>query len=211
MAGNDIAFQKASEKIADRLKEVLTAKYPNMFVAIPKAIFSPANNIKTVVKDYWRLHGKKYRQIINPYLDLDRQYYSADVTLAYLAYENYDLATYFQKLRKLWHDKDIAIICGQTIFDKISINIFDCAKSIQYVYGESKNAFDHYDSLLEKAQKIDKNKIIIIILGPTATILAYDLARLGYQALDLGHIAKSYDCYMNDEDIKDGGSFFSPD
>ncbi|MBU4465609.1 MAG: DUF1792 domain-containing protein, partial [Actinobacteria bacterium] len=36
----------------------------------------------------------------------------------------------------------------------------------------------------------------IAILGPTATVLAYDLHRAGYRALDLGHIAKSYDWWL---------------
>ncbi len=211
LSGNDIAFQESSIKISDRLKEVLISKDQNIFIAIPKAIFSPTKDIKSVVKDYWRLHGLKYRQIIHPYLDLKQQYYSAEITIAYLAYENYNLETYFHKLQKLWQHRDIAIICGKTIFDKININIFDCAKSIQYIYGESKNAFEHYDYLLEKAQEIDKSKIVVIILGPTATILTYDLAKLGYQALDLGHIAKSYDWYMTSKNTKDKDNFFRPD
>ena len=33
----------------------------------------------------------------------------------------------------------------------------------------------------------------IIALGPTATILAYDLANAGYRALDLGHIDIEYE------------------
>ena len=40
---------------------------------------------------------------------------------------------------------------------------------------------------------IDKAKLICITAGPTATVLAYDLAKLGYQAVDVGHLAKAYD------------------
>lgn len=51
-----------------------------------------------------------------------------------------------------------------------------------------------------EAKKIDKNRIICIILGPTATVLAYDLAKEGYQALDLGHIVKAYNFYKTNGD-----------
>ena len=55
---------------------------------------------------------------------------------------------------------------------------------------------DKYDELLEKAKKISMDSLIILILGPTAKILAYDLHNLGYRVLDLGHIAKDYDLVM---------------
>ena len=35
--------------------------------------------------------------------------------------------------------------------------------------------------------------MFLIALGPTATILAYDLYKLGYQALDIGHVDLEYE------------------
>ena len=55
---------------------------------------------------------------------------------------------------------------------------------------------------------------MIIILGPTAKVLAYDMSQLGYRALDLGHIAKAYDWYIKGKpavDINDAIEFFNPD
>ncbi len=214
IAGNDIIFQKSSIKIAERLKEVLASRHQNIFIAIPRVIFSTTDNINPVAKKFWRLNGEKFRKNILKYINLEQQYYSAEVTIAYAMYQNYDLETYFSKLQQLWQDKDIVIICGKTIFNKIDNNIFSCAKSIQYIYSESINAFEQYDDLLEKALKIDKNKVIITILGPAAKILAYDLALSDYQALDLGHIAKSYDWYVKNkhaQDINSAVEFFNPE
>lgn len=128
-------------------------------------------------------------------------------------YENYDFKEYFSKIKELWRGREITIICGKTVFDSIQINIFDCAKSIDYKYAPSKDAFDFYDELLIEALKLDKEKLIIAILGPTATVLAYDLAMRGYQALDFGHIAKDYDYFCRkvkhtEQTISD---FLSPD
>ena len=44
--------------------------------------------------------------------------------------------------------------------------------------------------------KVNKNRLILIALGPTATILAYDLYKLGYQAIDIGHADIEYEWYL---------------
>ena len=38
--------------------------------------------------------------------------------------------------------------------------------------------------------------MILIALGPTATVLAYDLAKQGYWALDIGHLDLEYEWYL---------------
>lgn len=104
-------------------------------------------------------------------------------------------------------------MCGETVFNNIDYNIFDNSKSIEYIYAPSKNAFDKYEEILEKSMKHSKDKLFIIILGPTANILAYDLAVKGYRALDFGHIAKDYDAYIKkiERNTKNIYKFFEPD
>ncbi|MCG8708354.1 DUF1792 domain-containing protein [Brenneria sp. 4F2] len=61
---------------------------------------------------------------------------------------------------------------------------------------------------------MNASRVVIIILGPTAKILSYDLGCFGYQALDLGHIAKSYDWYKKQKKIHsldNAFNFFDPD
>ena len=38
--------------------------------------------------------------------------------------------------------------------------------------------------------------MILITLGPTATILAYDLAMQGYQAIDFGQVDNEYEWFL---------------
>ena len=98
-------------------------------------------------------------------------------------------------MRNIWRGKDITVISGDRVFKDIKYNVFDCAKSIEYINAPTVDAFEKYDDILSKAKKIDKDRIVCIILGPTATVLAYDLAKEGYQALDLGHIVKAYNLF----------------
>lgn len=38
-------------------------------------------------------------------------------------------------------------------------------------------------------------KLILLMLGPTAKVLGFQLSREGYQAIDIGHIDSEYEWY----------------
>ena len=48
------------------------------------------------------------------------------------------------------------------------------------------------------AQKVSKaeNRLVCITLGPAATVLAYDLAKVGVQAMDIGQLDNEYEWYL---------------
>lgn len=205
-----IHFQIASDKIQERLIEVLSSNHKNTLIAIPRVCYTSKSNLTDSNKHFWRAFGGKFRKLMDKYINFDHQYYAAEVTLASSYFKDYDYTAYFNKMQTIWNKKDIVIICGKTIFDKLDYNIFDNAQTIEYQYAPSINAFEEYNHILNTALKIDQKKLILIILGPTATILAYDLSQKGYQALDFGHISKSYDWFLKQKCI-DASDFFDPD
>ena len=71
-------------------------------------------------------------------------------------------------------------------------DLLDNAKSIKRILGPSRQAFSKYDEILDEAKKLDKDVLILLALGPAATCLAYDLHKLGYQAVDIGHVDVEY-------------------
>ena len=74
--------------------------------------------------------------------------------------------------------------------------MFSNVKSIERILCPAKNAFSKYDEILEAAKKVDKNKLLILAVGPLATVLAHDLAKLDYRALDIGHADIEYEWYL---------------
>ena len=44
--------------------------------------------------------------------------------------------------------------------------------------------------------KFDKSTLILIALGPTASVLAYDLTKNKYQAVDIGHTDIEYEHFL---------------
>lgn len=96
-----------------------------------------------------------------------------------------------QLYRELWSGLDITVVTGKgSRFDLIP-EMFDTIKSVKYVYTKAVDAYDEIDDLREKLAK-DTSDLIILSLGPTATILASDLSKMGKWAIDLGHVASAY-------------------
>ena len=77
-------------------------------------------------------------------------------------------------------------------------DLFENARSIRRIIGPKTNAYDRYRDILYSAQQIEKEALFLIALGPTATVLAYDLFLMGYQALDIGHIDIEYEWFLRD-------------
>lgn len=212
--GQNIPFQKASQKLSARLLEVLSSQKPEIMIAIPESYYSDRENTNKFNRHFSRNFSNKYDEIVRKHTSPEAVFYPAEMTLAYTKYIDYDFKSYFDKMISIWKNKDVTIICGQSVFNEIKHNIFDFAKSVEYQYAPASDAFEHYEEILEQARQIDKNRLVIIILGPTATVLAYDLALDGYQALDFGHIAKAYDWYLKEakvSQLETAVKFFAPD
>ena len=83
--------------------------------------------------------------------------------------------------------------------------MFACATDIKRILGPAEHAFDRYDDLYKEASDfLEKNcdYLTLIALGPTATVLAYDIALKGFQALDIGHIDIEYEWMLAGKGIK---------
>lgn len=209
-----IPFQRSDDKLAKRLKEVLTSDVENIAIGIPYIYWHSVKDCNATVKNFVRIRISTKRKEYEGYIDFRKQYIATEFTQLYMCYsDDVDMGGYFENVRRIWNDRDITIIQGDGITKYFKINIFDNAKSIEYIIAPAKNAFFEYDKILRSSLEIDKNRLVLIILGPTATILAYDLAQEGYQALDIGHTAKDYDFYNKGISKRDEGlnNFFSPD
>lgn len=213
MDERNIPYQLASKKLSKRLKEILSSNENNILIGIPSILYKSKQALFDWQKVFWRNNAKYCLEKLDKHINFENTYCAAELTLYTSYYKKMNFENYFDKLKSIWTNKDIAVISGDTIFENLQFNIFETAKTIEYQNAPLKNAFDEYDQILEEALKIEKNKLIIIILGPTATVLAYDLALQGYQALDLGHVVKSYDWYkksiiFDEENVL---TFFKPD
>ena len=79
----------------------------------------------------------------------------------------------------------------------VNNDLFSKTKSLRRILGPSENAFDRYDDLIFKVKEVaDHDTLILLALGPTATVMAYELAKAGYWAVDIGHIDIEYEWFL---------------
>ena len=199
-----IAFHDPSEALAKRLKEVICSNLPDLLIGLPDC-FGSLDCYVPYTRKFWRKYMSKKRQMTYSYLDMNRTYYNAFFNRYYLNFNKTDeyyqkCNTYFKKLKDIWKDRDVILLESHEARLGVTNDILVGAKSISRIlFCPLKNAFNKYDQILSAFDEIDQDALILAALGPTATVLAYDLCRKGYQAIDLGHISEEYECFLRKE------------
>ena len=189
----NIVFQELNEDISNRLLEVLNSNLPNHIVSLPYS-FKSIKNQKREAKIHWlnfiNIYGDKISKSID---DKNYVFGNAFISRFYIDYVNKKNAIkVVNDLKSIWNNQDVLIVEGEYSRLGVGNDLFSGALSIERIVCPSKDAFRSYDDILEVTKAHGKNKLILIALGPTATILAYDLAKLNFWALDIGHVDVEY-------------------
>ena len=190
-------FQSVSETLKDRLIEVLNSYEEFINIAVAQN-FVDLDKFKErdadIIRAYMAYDTRK--DIIN-FLDMKRTYYDAYVTRPYILYKNKRNAErLFPLFKKIWKDRSVIIVEGKYGRIGIKNDLFDASKSIKRVICPPRDAWMFYEKIKQTVIDIAcRNDLICISLGPTATVLAYDLAKIGYQAIDIGQVDNEYDWY----------------
>lgn len=96
--------------------------------------------------------------------------------------------------RRLWAGRPILIVTGKGSRFDLLPSMFDSARAVEFVYSAPVNAYSQIDEVYEETLKrAGRDTLVLLSLGPTATILAHRFASEGLQALDVGHLSASYD------------------
>lgn len=190
----EIGFQKKNIQLSERLGEVLQSQIPNLLIGLPNTFgYLPKNTNDSQI--FWYGFNMLYAQKFIDMVNLKEKFGDTNITRFYMMYKDKEEKTILPKihlLKTLWNEQDILFVEGTDTKLGIGNDLFENAKSIQRIICPSENAFEQYDNILEQTKIYGKGKLIIIALGPTATVLAYDLAKNNFWALDLGHIDIEY-------------------
>lgn len=190
-------FQNSNIILIKRLKEILKSNNKNNIQIGISDFFGNLDDLRSSGKMVARRFFYDYsREKIYSLLNMEKQYYNAYVFRPYCFVNEKNPSEVFKLIKNIWENRDIVIIEGEYTRMGVGNDLFDNAKSISRIITLNNNAFSKYDEILSEALNLDKNKLVLIALGPTATVLAYDLACKGYQAIDLGHLDIEYEHYL---------------
>lgn len=195
-SGLSIRFQEYDGQLSQRLREILKSSSPECLVCLTD-IFYDINWMKTKSYEYsWRIMAE-HRQEWTDMLDLNKVYGNTNITRFYMDRSNKDNSErWFNQLKRIWENQKIVLVEGEKSRLGYHNDLFKDVVSIERILCPAKNAYSYYNQILDEVKKIDKNKLILIALGPTASVLAYDLSILGYHALDVGHVDIEYEWFL---------------
>lgn len=203
MNGSRINYQDRSPELAAQLKEVMLSYLPNLLIGLPNC-FGSLDQFLPPVAEFWRKWMSKKRAMAYSYLDMNRIYYNASFSRIYMEMhkteEHYErCGKYYAKVKKIWANRDVLICEGEKSRFGMFNDLLNGARSISRILCPSRNAFDKYPEILSAFDGVNPDTLILAALGPTATLLAYDLCRKGYQAIDIGALDLDYEWFLKKE------------
>ncbi len=198
MCGNKrVNYQDVDEILAERLKKVLNSDETNLLVAIADNYGSLERYTDDAARNIRMYLTKEVRERHMGLLDLNRQYYDAYLSRPYMIYRDKENAKKrFDHIKKVWNNEDVLIVEGEFTRFGVGSDLLKNAKKVERIIVPSRNAFSKYDEIKMVVCQYGRDKLILSILGPTATVLAHDLAKAGYWIIDIGQLDTEYEWFL---------------
>lgn len=193
---NSLGFQVYSEKLAQRLSEILafpTSK--NLIIGLYplRTLHETGAGLFNGMLFSERMYANDWKRLRNVIIQKE---YGNPLVSRVAVFREVPL----EKIRSIWAQRDVVFVVGKKSRFFLEPRLFDNIRSVEYLYVKAKNCFEDYDEILKQTLAYDKKKLFFISCGPTATVLAFDLAQQGYQALDMGHLPNCYKHYLRESD-----------
>ncbi|UIL50716.1 MULTISPECIES: GT-D fold domain-containing glycosyltransferase [Pantoea] len=193
----NIGFQPFNPQLSARLKALLQQgpqANPHCLVCLPDA-FRTTRNMRSGSALFWFFHKSFYFKYYASLLNSQYQYGNTSVTRPYHDYKTKQLSqTIFDKFKQLYKDRRLLIVEGSGTRLGLGNDLLADAREVKRITTLNRNAFSVYDRLLAAilAHASDYD-LVLISLGPTATVLAYDLSQHGIRCIDSGHVDIEYE------------------
>lgn len=180
--------EKQENSLSEKLNEILSTPTESCITAIAKYHdeFDDTPNYKngfSYWENYWLENGEKFKKIFLK----DYTYGCSTITRSSVFKENP-----LSKVKELWNNKKVLFVIGDGSHWVDEPRLFDNIAQKEYLITKSENTFDEYDNIISGIRKYDKDWLIMAALGATATVLAYELSKEGYQVIDVGHLPNCY-------------------
>lgn len=196
--GRSLAFQGGSDQLAEDLRTALQATDPGLIVTIPD-IFGPQSLEQYVPasREFWKDHLLFCRKIYYENCRSDIEYGTTSISRCYITLQDQSRCQkWFNEIRQIWAGKDVTIVEGAGSHTGVTNDLLDTATSVQRILCPPRKAYDSYTEIMEVCRRIDKNRLVLLAVGPTAKPLGLVLFREGYRVLDIGNLDTEYEWFL---------------
>ena len=195
-----LRFQKTDKQLQKRLIEVLNNPNPDLLLCLPNRLNIVTESERKELSEFWQNALKLHLYSWTKHIQKKRLY--GDTNLSRLTEtDTYkSVNEYIEHIKMLWADRNVIMVEGEKTRFGVGNSLFDNVSTLRRILGPSTSAFDCYSELLEASVELAgkvESPLVLIALGPTATVLASDLADRGIQSLDLGHLDICYEQYKS--------------
>lgn len=198
-----LVYQHINLELKEKLLEIISTKDARVLIAI-------ANNYGSL-EQYTEIAAAEIRKYLTPEtrkkhyekLDLSRTYYDAYISRPYLIYKDKEnVGEKFDNIKRIWDKRDVVIVEGEHTRTGYGNDLLANAHKIKRILCPDKECFLAVKEIYHEMMKQEKEVLFLIVLGPTATILSYQAAQNGYQAVDIGQIDNEYEWYLQNSDTQ---------
>lgn len=193
----ELYFQEYDSELSKYLREILNSNLEKLLVAIPRTLIE-IKNLKENEKYFWSRYYLKQKEKLEKNISKDKVYFDSMISRFYMPYINpEENIESIDKLIKYFSNKKILIIEGENTRFGLGNSLLKNSSEIQRIILPDRNGFRKYKEVIKFVlENFTRDNIILIALGPTATVLAYEFSKEGYQALDIGHLDVEYEWYL---------------
>lgn len=195
ITGHSIPYQDYDENLANELKNIISSESNESLVVCLSDVFEGLDRYNQSAVDFWKQHLNK-NYIYYKSLCKAPWYGSTFISRPYMDLVDKSLSNmYFKNIKNLWDKRDILIVEGVNSRSGVGNDLFDNANSVERIICPSKNAYSKIDEIESLIERHAENKLVLLILGPTAKVLAKRLSIKKFQAIDMGHIDSEYEWF----------------
>ncbi len=195
MAGHSIPYQEWNENLANELKHIVGRQSDLCFISCLPDVFEKQERYNSSCRSFWTNHLNAYRSLYNEVCK-SSWYGSTFLSRPYIDLQDKSLANgYFDQLKLLWEEQEVLIVEGETSRSGVGNDLFENSKSVERIICPSRNAYSKLNEIENKIREYGKNKLVLLMLGPTAKLISYHLHSEGYWLIDMGHVDSEYEWY----------------
>lgn len=198
--GYDIPYQNYNFKLADSMQNIiLKGSVKGVLVCLPDIFKDTDRYTKDCMQFYYQYFFYQNRKFLKKIENTKNKYGSTFISRPYIDLKDKSNSRkYFEELKALWKGKDLLIVEGKYTRSGEGNDLFANVNSISRIIVPSKNAFSKKDKIEYAIRKYAENKLILLMVGPTAKIIINDLkinSNFPNQMIDIGHVDSEYEWF----------------
>jgi len=172
--GHSAKSQDFHPELCEKLRVILKSRSKECLVCIPNVMSTTPKHV------FWGQYAApKYTNLYDPTWIYGSSFVSRPDSAPWI-----DTPPYWEKVRSLWRGLDVVLVRGGG--KSLLPERMPGAASVEEVIAPVRHAYVEYNALVARLRP--EKRRVILCLGATATVLAWELARAGVHAIDLGHM-----------------------